>query len=286
MTKQLLFVDTNIWLDFYRSRTEAGLSLLKHLDAISDRIIITYLVEMEFKKHRQSVIVKSIRELEPPEVISRPGLFSDAKAAKALQKNRKRAEELIRGMKGRLSKIFEKPAVYDPVYKVSQRVFHKQDALNLRRDMKIRRMIRRKALTRFLLGCPPRKHDDTSIGDAVNWEWVVHCAEMTKSNIVLVSRDSDYGVVSENKAYLNDHLKHEFSERVSKKRKIHLYAKLSDALKHFQVNVTQQEKEEETRLIESSDAVAETTRRLNVGDLIRIFETERLQKTNAPAETS
>jgi hypothetical protein len=33
--QKLLFVDTNIWLDFYRHRNEAGLKLLEHLESDS-----------------------------------------------------------------------------------------------------------------------------------------------------------------------------------------------------------------------------------------------------------
>ncbi|MGH8066521.1 MAG: PIN domain-containing protein [Candidatus Entotheonellia bacterium] len=137
MVEQLFFVDTNIWLDFYRSRTEAELTLLKHLDAIRDRIIISSQVEMEFMKHRQAVILESIRELKPPSHISRPGLFSDAKAVRALNKNLKQAEERVKLLKDRLSKVFERPAIYDPVYKVCQRVFHKNDELNLSRSHRL-----------------------------------------------------------------------------------------------------------------------------------------------------
>ena len=63
--KPILFVDTNIWLDFYRARTEAGLKLLNHLDAIRDQIVMTYQVEMEFKKHRQDVILESFAAMKP-----------------------------------------------------------------------------------------------------------------------------------------------------------------------------------------------------------------------------
>jgi hypothetical protein len=48
----------------------------------------------------------------------------------------------------------------------------------------------------------------------------MHCAGNAKSDIIIVSRDSDYGVSSGDRAYLNDHLKQEFSERVSKKEKL------------------------------------------------------------------
>ena len=58
-----LFVDTNVWLDFYRSSNDAGLSLLKHLQSISPQIIVTDQVEMEFRKHRQGEILKFIAKL-------------------------------------------------------------------------------------------------------------------------------------------------------------------------------------------------------------------------------
>src|SRR5690606_10224611 len=114
----------------------------------------------------------------------------------------------------------------------------------------IRHPIRRKAFRRFLHGCPPRKKNDTSIGDAINWEWMVHCANAQTAELVIVTRDSDYGAHFDNRGYINDHLKQEFAERVSKRRKILLYSKLSDALKHFQVPITRGEEEAEAELIE------------------------------------
>ena len=41
----LLFVDTNIFLDFYRSRNDAGISLLSKIDALHDKIITTCQLE-------------------------------------------------------------------------------------------------------------------------------------------------------------------------------------------------------------------------------------------------
>ena len=47
----LLFIDTNIYLDFYRfSGSGTPLSMLKHFDGNLDRIITTTEVEMEYKK--------------------------------------------------------------------------------------------------------------------------------------------------------------------------------------------------------------------------------------------
>lgn len=47
--RKLLFVDTNILLDFYRARTEASLALLRHLEQVAPDIIVTFHLEMEFK---------------------------------------------------------------------------------------------------------------------------------------------------------------------------------------------------------------------------------------------
>lgn len=213
----LLFIDTNIWLDFYRARNETGLQLLAHTEAISDRLIVTYQLESEFKKNRQSAIIEGMQELKAPPQISRPGIFSDAKATRIMGKNLKEAEKRVKTLKGRLVRAIEDPTIHDPVYKVCQRVFHKDDDLNLTRENKLRHQIRRRAYRRFLHGCPPRKKGDTSLGDAFNWEWMVHCAIERKAGLVIVTRDSDYGITIDSRSFINDHLRQEFSERVSRR---------------------------------------------------------------------
>jgi hypothetical protein len=252
--KKLLFVDTNIWLDFYRARTEAGLSLLKHLEQVADKIIVTSQLEMEFKKNRQAAMIEGMQELKPAQALARPGLFSDTKEMRAIHSGQKKAETRVKKLKARYVKALASPAEQDPVYKICQRIFHKEDPLVLTREMPIRKLIRRRALRRFLLGCPPRKRNDTSMGDAFNWEWMVECAISQNAELVIVSRDADYGVVFENEAYVNDHLKQEFSERVSRKRKLLLYHKVSEALRHFQIQVTEKEKQEEEAIVKTPQA--------------------------------
>jgi hypothetical protein len=207
---------------------------------------------MEVKKNRQKAIAKGLNQLRPPSNISRPGLFSDAKAVKALEKNIDIASKNVRRLRQRLLKALESPTTRDPVYKAFQRVFHRKSDLVLTRDNPVRRIIKRRAFRRYILGCPPRKDSDTSMGDAVNWEWMIECAIQKRAELVIVSRDADYGLLVEKRAFLNDHLRHEFSERVSGKRKVHLYTLLSDALQdHFKVTVTQQEKKEEEQIAET-----------------------------------
>jgi len=247
---KLLFVDTNILLDFYRSRSETGLDLLEHLEQVSEFLISTFQLEMEFKKNRQRAMLEGLSELKPPSGISRPGLFSDAKAVQTMRTSQKRAAASVNRLRARYARALGKPTTHDPIYRACQRLFHKNDPLVLTHDDPKGRTIWRKALRRFLLGCPPRKPNDTSIGDAFNWEWMIDCATSFHGELVIVSRDSDYGAISNNQSYLNDHLRQEFSERVSKKRKILLYHKLSDALRHFNIAVTDSEEREEDAIVE------------------------------------
>lgn len=276
--QRLLFIDTNIWLDFYRARNETGLELLNHVDAVADRIIVTYQLELEFKKNRQAAILEGMQELKSPQKISRPGIFSDAKAASALTKSLSAAEKHVKTLKQRLTKVLDNPTQHDPVYQICQRIFHKQDALVLTREDPIRRKIRGKAYKRFLHGCPPRKKNDTSLGDAINWEWMIHCANNSNAELVIVTRDSDYGAFFEQKAYPNDHLKQEFSERVSRKRKLLLYTRLSEALKHFEIKITTQEEQAEKEIVESkTNTTLPTTQSLDFSPEIELIR-QRLYK--------
>jgi PIN domain len=247
--RKLLFVDTNIWLDFYRVRNDAAIKLLDHVEAVKNDVIVTYQVECEFKKNRQAVIFESYNALKIDTNVGRPALFADAQASTHIVKGLERAKKGVAELKNRLSKILENPTQHDKVYQIAQRVFHKNDSLVLTRDNPERRGLRHRARTRFSHGLPPRKKNDTSMGDAFNWEWIVLCAIRENAEVVIVSRDADYGLTFNGKSYVNDHLRHEFSDRVSKKRGLYLYDNLSVALKkHFDVQVTTEEEKAEMEI--------------------------------------
>jgi hypothetical protein len=264
--KKLLFVDTNKWLDFYRARNEAGLGLLHHLDQLRDSIIVTDQLEMEFKKNRHSAIREGMSHLKSPERSGRPGLFSNDKAVEMIEKAIKQIDGHSKKLRERLARVISNPSQYDPVYQVCHRVFHRESAIVLTRENELYPEIRERALDRFHLGCPPRKTNDTSIGDAINWEWMIECAIQETAELVIVSRDSDYGQDFDDQTYLNDHLKQEFSERVSKKRQVLLYRKISDALKHFKVEVSDAEVKEEEAVIVESTENALPTRTITAAD--------------------
>ena len=99
---------------------------------------------------------------------------------------------------------------------------------------------------RFRLGYPPRKSGDTSMGDAFNWEWIIHCIQQENRNVVIVSRDADYGITIGSDSFPNDWLVQEVRERTKKTRKLQLVDRLSKALKQIKIEVSPEEIQQET----------------------------------------
>lgn len=96
------------------------------------------------------------------------------------------------------------------------------------------------------------------MGDAINWEWIVFCAKTYGKDIIIVTRDMDYGIQHEGKFFLNDWLSQEFKERVSRKRKVVLTDKLSEAFELVRIKINKKVEEEEAQLIKEITAFIRT----------------------------
>jgi predicted nucleic acid-binding protein len=245
-----IFIDTNIFLDFYRAESEASLSLLRHIESIPEGLIATDQVELEFLNNRQRVISTALQSLKAPSLPPFvPAYLSDSRAASKIVKSLNEMKNQMAAMRKRLAKILENPSAHDPVYKVVKKAFSFHSPLNLKFFEAKREDIQVRALRRFQRGLPPRKRDGTSTGDSINWEWIVECASDAGMDVVVVSRDGDYGLRFDGKHYLNDCLLQEFKARVSAKRKIEFTTSLAQALRHLSVPVTKAEEEEEKKII-------------------------------------
>ncbi len=247
----LIFIDTNIYLDFYRIRkSDVSIKYLNEIETHKDIIITTSQVEMEYKKHRQNAIFEAlgaVKKISDPNT-DLPAVVSDAKAVEMIKKSRKVIDEQQKKLKRRIESILTNPNRHDPVFKVLQSLFSNHSEINLNRQNKERYTIRKLALKRFILGYPPRKNSDNSIGDAVNWEWIIRCAEITKKHIIIVSRDYDFGLAYENELFVNDWLSQEFKQRISQQRKLILTNKLTQAFKLVEIPVTQEMIDEEDEI--------------------------------------
>jgi hypothetical protein len=252
--KPLLFVDTNILLDFYRAGGGAGLTLLQHLWSVSDVLVITDQIEAEFLNNRRTVIASTLDKF-PSITRFIPAYLADSKTAAKLERSISEVEKRVSSLEERLARISKDPATHDPVLRVVRRVFSKETPLSLKHATDDKKAeIFRAALQRFQRGFPPRKKQDNSIGDAINWEWLLYCAKARLSDVLLVSRDGDFGVSLEKTHYLNDWLCQEFKDRVSSRRNAQLIPSLAQALKQLAIKVTPAEEKEEQSIISKQNA--------------------------------
>jgi len=248
----LIFIDTNILLDFYRIRkSDISLKYLETIEAHRNILILNNQVEMEFKKNRQIVILEALGEINkiPSGNLNVPTISVEAKPIEMIQKAQKEISSQQKKIRARIDKLLTNPGTQDKVFQTLQRVFKTESEFNLNRENKKRYTIRKLALKRFALGYPPRKKGDNSIGDAINWEWIIDCASRTDKHIIIVTRDSDYGLTHNDNSFLNDWLQIEFKDRISHRRKLILTDKLSTAFKLVKIPVTQAMIEEEENVI-------------------------------------
>ena len=148
---------------------------------------------MEFLKNRQNVIDESLRNLKFQSQPDMPAIFADSATNKSVLKLSKEIEKKTKLQRKRTLNLLRDPKKYDVVFQTLKEIFSSSSDHVLTRGMSCRGTIKRLALRRFLLGYPPRKKNDTSYGDAVNWEWIIHCGNLDSSRIIIVSRDGDYG---------------------------------------------------------------------------------------------
>jgi hypothetical protein len=248
----LLFIDSNILLDFYRFRSgDVRVTFLDHIDKNRDSIITSSQVEMEYKKNRQRVIIGTINDMKKskPDKNVIPPIIAENTYGKTFNKKISEAIQYSQKVNDHVEKILSNPTRNDPVYKCLQRLFKSKSPYNLTRLMPVRRMIRRAAWRRFMLGYPPRKKNDTSIGDAINWEWIVTCCKESGRDAVLVTRDSDFGETFSGESMLNDWLHEEFKDRISRQRKIHLTNRLTKGFEYLKVKPKQEEINEEDSIL-------------------------------------
>ena len=82
----LLFIDTNIYLDFYRASGSSDFKLLDRLEKVHDKIISSAQVEMEFQKNRQKRIRDAFQGLKLEDRPEIPGLFVNSTLGEEIQK--------------------------------------------------------------------------------------------------------------------------------------------------------------------------------------------------------
>lgn len=257
----LLFVDANIFLDFYRIRNSSyERKWLSNLYEYAENLIMTEQCYMEILKGRHKAINESLNQInkliEEEKKLVIPAFISEKQAAKRLSRHIAICKTQISTIQKEYFKVLNdrnKDDVFIFVKKIIDKINKKYYlSRSMNGEEEVRFKIRDLAQKRFNLGYPPRKDKDTNYVDALNWEWIIHCANKYGKHIVIVTRDSDYGITSKQngseEVILNDCLKTEFQDRVSTKKKIIIFNRLLLALKYLGLDISKAELESENEI--------------------------------------
>lgn len=213
MTK--LFVDTNIYLDFYRGAQDR-LSLFEELKRLKDNLIISEQGYREFQRNRTSQLLNLAAEVKRTSSISifTTAVVRDMVEHQEATRLQSEVHKLGKKLKSKIYAMLEPKPGDDPVLDAYE---------NLTKNctlMKTKEELIAKAKIRKILGNPPISPDRHSVGDELLWEELL---EFCDEDLIIVSKDKAF---TENKKILRD----EFVS-INPGKNLTIVESVSDALK-------------------------------------------------------
>jgi predicted nucleic acid-binding protein len=187
MGKVLIYVDTNVFVDFYQS-AEDPMALLDELEKHRDILVSTSQTFSEFHRNRASVLLELIKrfeqsvEINPHTTSILRDLQEHADLIRARDVLKSKAKEVATRLKG----ILEDPTS-DPVARKFNALFQPDNADLL----KVTPETVSRAHMRKLLGQPPSSPDKHTVGDEVIWEVLL---DNLKEDLIVVTRDKTYSL--------------------------------------------------------------------------------------------
>jgi glycerol-3-phosphate cytidylyltransferase-like family protein len=233
-----ILIDTNVYLDFYRSNKE-GMILLSELIALDGVIILTDQIIQEFERSREKVLRTVLKNFEQE---SKNGgftssLLNDMEEFKELVRAQKLYRDKINKVIKLITEMLDNPSKDKIAVSFKELV---DRAIVSRKIWSTDDEIIKNAQTRKLIGNPPTTIDRYSIGDEVNWEIVLRNVD---EDIIVVSRDNTF--------YDNfSFLKKEFGKRTGHRLQ-GVIDRITDALKTVGIRPGNGVEAAEKKLIES-----------------------------------
>ncbi|KAF2956232.1 PIN domain-containing protein [Marinitoga sp. 38H-ov] len=242
-----IFIDTNIFLDFYRSSKEM-ISILQSLKQFKKYIVFPEQVYNEFKRNRVMILNNYIEELKKckfPSINPIP-IIKEQEEYKEMQN----IKDLFNKTQNKLISFVDnmiKDPTMDSVLKEIEDIYGSSEITKIYNTDEIIN----KARKRQLLGNPTKsykKTDNLSVGDEIIWEALLSSVD---DDLVIVSRDNTY-------KYNYDFLSMDFN-RATGKKLIVITDMISEALKTIGEHVSSTLEKLEGEQIEEIKANQERT---------------------------
>lgn len=181
-----ILIDTNIFLDFYRSN-KTPVNIFSTLLENIDKFILTDQIIQEFERSRESVIkgIKQKFQLESKLENFSSSYLQNLAAFKELIEIQKQYKAKQKEVSQSIDEILKNPSL-DPIADYFKEFVN--ESLRSSIVYYTTDEIMRKAKIRKNIGNPPTS-EKFSLGDEINWEIVL---ENIKEDIIIVGRDNTY----------------------------------------------------------------------------------------------
>ncbi|OGF21858.1 hypothetical protein A2Y83_01780 [Candidatus Falkowbacteria bacterium RBG_13_39_14] len=195
---KLIFIDTNIYLDFYRP-SEHSLDILTELIKLLEdkelKLILPKQVYDEFIRNKEGICSNFVKTIHN---IKDPGFVDKEKIEKVNNLVKEIKDDYEKKVFSDTSEINTK---INKLFKLAEKAKETKDLLDL-------------AYYRYLKGNPPRKSDQ-SYGDAIIWETLLK--DYSDNDLIIVSHDRDFAVELKGPKKLHPFLEYEWQQKNNKK---------------------------------------------------------------------
>lgn len=234
-----LFVDSNIFLDFYHFSVDDLDELRKLSKLIEEKEVKLYTTRQiinEIKRNRDNKVSDAVKrfreskcEMRLPQICKTYPEYKTIKnGVESLEKAKSELDDKLK--KDIANRTLKADHVIDELFKLAETI--ESDHLLAA------------AQTRYHLGNPPGKNK--SYGDAVNWEAILQSVP-DNEDIFFISDDKDYKSPLDGTS-LNSFLLDEWRQK--KNSQIFFYTQLSEFFREHHADIKLREEEEKNQLIE------------------------------------
>lgn len=229
----MIFIDANIYLEFYNSNRPEFKKLLKSLVELKKEILVTTQIVDEVHRNKLTVfntsVSNTLSNVSYKAVVLPSHLDAvDSTLIKSWNEQRKdierQADLNIANLKAMYSDLFKaisnsSDSISEELDKIFKYAKHYTDDLYAL------------AIVRKQLGNPPGKPKD-SMGDQLSWETLLSGINSSTKEIIIITRDTDYYTLYNDNCFLNAQLSKELTGK-NADLSIKCFNKLSDALKYY-----------------------------------------------------
>ncbi|MCR4379235.1 MAG: PIN domain-containing protein [Rhodospirillales bacterium] len=238
-----IFIDANIWLDFYDGRLKDIGQLLETLQALTGHLILPKQVVFEVHRNRVNRYLNSINSSMKQDTTFDMEFGRLPDVTEECASWNKGLKELREEFKGRKEAIYQQRVRI--VSEHTEAVCLGTDDASRTFETIFKNCIEATdpeielARLRKDRGNPPGKRND-SLGDQICWEQILSTLN-DGDRLWIISRDGDYTVSNGEGLFLDPLLMYELRSKFDTLPEVHCFTDLPKALKHFKTNKSERE---------------------------------------------